>query len=92
MPYIEPNLRTAIDEVIDDLMEADCNEGQLNYIISRICHKYVLQFPPSIRNYSVLNRVVGVLECSKQEFIRTVLSPYEITKMNENGSISELDT
>ncbi len=89
MPYIVPEKRYLMKEIINCLFSIDRDAGQLNYIISRICHKYILQ--ASKVNYSLLNEVIGVLECAKQELLRTVIGPYEENKRLENGPVSELD-
>lgn len=91
MPYIDPIYRSRIDEIVDELFEVSYTEGDLNYTITKMCHKFALQFPKTTRGYSILNAVVGVLECAKQEFVRVVLGPYEDKKRIENGSVSELD-
>jgi len=41
-------------------------------------------------NYGNLNGVMGVLECSKQELCRTVISKYEDFKIQTNGDIEIL--
>lgn len=65
------------------------NEGELNYAITRLCHDYIRSKKgPS---YAVLNSVHGVLHCADLELYRTVTAPYEDTKREANGSVSELD-
>lgn len=85
MPYIkqagrvrlEPNLYAVWKNVPADA-------GELNYFISRIVDTYV---QVKGKNYAVLNEVIGVLECVKQEYYRRIAAPYEDTKIAENGDV-----
>ena len=88
MPYIKPVERVELDGWIKPLVKDIESEGQLNYVISKIIHGYLSG--RSVR-YGTLNGVMGVLECAKQEFYRTVVVPYEKIKKAENGPVSELD-
>jgi hypothetical protein len=63
-------------------------EGDLNYCISSLIHKYILENKLS---YATINTVVGVLECAKLEAYRQIAAPYENQKKLENGNISKLD-
>lgn len=92
MPYIIPERRKELDEAIDALSQLlieYSDVGDYNYTITRLVHEYIRD--NGIR-YKNLNDVVGILECAKQEFIRTVVSPYEQKKLVENSSVSELDS
>lgn len=80
MPYIKPEDRKKFN--LDSLNPESA--GELNYIISELCGRYVHAKGLS---YSVGNEVVGALECAKQEFYRRVLVPYEEIKMAENGDV-----
>lgn len=62
--------------------------GELNYVISKAVHDYASR---KGLTYSVCNEVMGVLDCAKAEFYRTVVAPYEDKKRLENGPVSELD-
>ena len=42
--------------------------------------------------YTVLNEVIGMLECAKLELYRQVAVPYEDKKKRNNGAVSELDS
>lgn len=68
--------------------------GELNYVITKICHNYLLtsgDLGYGELKYKNLNEVIGVLECAKQELYRQVVAPYEDIKKKENGNISILD-
>lgn len=83
MPYIKPQDRDAV--ISDQIPET---AGELNYLITKMCHEH-LKFHGV--NYRNINAVIGVLECAKASLIETVLIPYEKIKMKGNGNISELD-
>ena len=89
MPYIKKEQRDELqDELISLLKEMKFEEGEMNYIITFLLHEFVIQ---NGLCYKTLNSAVGILECSKEEFVRRVVSPYEDLKIMQNGSISELD-
>ncbi len=83
MPYIAPERRAVlVTSVTPDSV------GELNFAISHLVHRYIAVDPLS---YTLLNAVIGVLDCAKMELYRTVASPYEDGKRRENGSVSDLD-
>lgn len=86
MPYIEQKNRPSIDVQVDKLSEIIADEGQLNYAIFSLCKRKVQDWKLS---YNTLNRIVGVFECCKAEFIRRIVSPYEDLKINQNGDVGE---
>ena len=91
MPYITQEQRDRIDFEIDALSKKlvrETNIGEYNYAITKLLHNYIKEVGLKYRH---LNNVVGVLECAKAEFIRTVVSPYEQNKLNQNNSVSDLD-
>lgn len=87
MPYIKPELREVWDVAILSLAYVS-STGDLNYIITKICHQYIQSFG---LEYKSINEVIGVLECAKLELYRMIAAPYEDGKRKETGSISELD-
>jgi hypothetical protein len=89
MPYINKESREQYKAWLDQMPACIC-AGNLNYLISMICHKFVLKAPKI--DYALLNLVVGVLDSAKAEFQRVVVAPYEERKIEQNGPISELDT
>ena len=38
-------------------------------------------------NYTLLNAIIGALECNKQEVYRKILAPYEDSKEAVNGKV-----
>jgi hypothetical protein len=86
MPYINPERRNKITNV--DIGDCDLTAGDLNYMITRLCHQDIMV--KGLR-YAILNEVVGVLECAKAELLRVVAGKYEDQKRRENGAVSDLD-
>jgi hypothetical protein len=84
MPYINKYGRS---EIVNNKIYPT-SVGDLNFKISEICHKYIMNKGLC---YATLNEVIGVLECAKQELYRQVAASYEDKKKKENGSVSELD-
>lgn len=85
MPYIkDEQIRGALWS--GELYPA--NAGELNYLITCLCHRYI--HDKGLR-YDNINEVIGVLSCAKAEFYRMVAAKYEDQKRLANGSVSELD-
>lgn len=90
MPYIDTKSRLRIEycakekNAIKLLSDAIQTEGDLNYIITRLCHEFIVKVG---KKYATLNTIIGVLECAKQEFYRRIISPYENKKIDENGDV-----
>lgn len=87
MPYIKQEQRPAVDSKLEPLIEylkslpVDAQDGHMNYLITRMLKDiYPLK-------YYDCNRAMGMLECVKQEFYRTVVGPYEDIKIIENGDV-----
>lgn len=94
MPYIKKELRYKFDGKIDELnktIEMETNDhtkrGTYNYCITRLVHNYIKY---SGISYNTLSNITGILTDVKKEFERTIVSPYEDTKRNENGKIGIL--
>jgi hypothetical protein len=85
MPYIKPEKRKVFKKPLGDMLAFINDEGDLNYVISKLCLKYLRMKEPT--SYALLNEIVGVLESAKLEFYRRRVLPYEDVKINENGDI-----
>ena len=83
MPYIKKERR---DDFLDCIVLSDKIEspGELNYVITSVVKSYLDR--KGIK-YDTINEVVGVLECAKLELYRRISSPYEDTKIKENGDV-----
>jgi len=91
MPYILQHKRDLLDPKINQLHkalvdlrlddESDVTEGNLNYIFTRLLRMCYGD------SYSEINDAMGVLECTKQEYYRTIAAPAENQKQFENGDV-----
>ncbi len=88
MPYITKDRRDEMYETFVDflsvLQEMNWEEGDMNYVINVMC-KHALRHHG--RSYKNLNRLVGMLESAKAEFIRREMNPYEDSKIEINGDV-----
>ena len=84
MPYIHQSDRTFFDEKISFKNNAIQTPGELNYFLTRIVDHYISTHGKS---YSTINEAIGVLECAKLELYRRIASPYEDSKIKENGDV-----
>ena len=90
MPYIRQDKREPIDESLKISLNNAWyhNAGSLNYLITRLFHRHIVQRG---LKYEVINELIGVLECCKLELYRMIAAKYEDKKRLENGPVSELD-
>lgn len=83
MPYITQERREALDPLVRSLDASIHTEGELHYVITRLCQRWLR----GIRSYAGYNAVIGVLECAKQEFYRRAVALYEDEKRGLNGDV-----
>lgn len=62
--------------------------GDLNYLITAICHEYIRAKGMS---YQSFNDIMGVLRGVDVELYRTVIGPYEEVKRIQNGRVSDIE-
>ncbi len=81
MPYITQKERNSLA-----YFDHACPEtvGQLNYLITRLCNRYLNYKKESYQTY---NDILGVLEAAKHELYRRKIAEYENKKIEENGEI-----
>ncbi len=88
MPYIKPERRTELDELIEGIQEelgvVDW-EGDLNYVITRL----IGGLWTKEKRYFTIARICGVLVNVKDEFYRRVAVPYEDKAVQKNGDVPE---
>lgn len=84
MPYIKQLQRQKFKEALTHLTEKISDEGELNYLISSICHIYLGEH--GIR-YCHFNSVLGALEAAKFELYRQHIALYEDLKASQNGTL-----
>lgn len=81
MPYIKQARRTILRRTGVEIARTP---GELNYQITSLINDYL---GTTGVDYSMLNQVIGVLECAKLELYRRVAAPYEDMKWAENGDV-----
>ena len=97
MPYIKQEDRDRFNKlltpkdylygdicIMDLLSKQITTDGELNYVVSKLLHNLI---ETRGKNYQHLNNLIGVLECIKQEFYRTIITEYEEIKRKENGDV-----
>ena len=91
MPYIKTGARVlydeAINEIIDTVRTNGNEDGDLNYIISRIVVGSLK--PATGWKYAIMARVIAVFECAKLEAYRRLAADYENKAIGKNGDIEE---
>jgi hypothetical protein len=97
MPYIAPELRGRLDNLIDDIWYIcqdkeyqDKIDGVANYIISRLASA-LLDPKPLDWDYASKARVIGLFECAKIEAYRRHLETYEDSAILKNNDIQEYE-
>ena len=83
MPYIKKEDRIKLNK-----SNISNNSGELNFQITMLINSYLERKGV---NYTSLNEVIGVLECSKLEIYRRLAAKYEDKKISENGDVYSLD-
>lgn len=79
MPYIKQEDRLAVPDMIPE------TPGELNYLFTKLILEYIDE--RGGMSYTVVNEVVGVLECAKLELYRRLAAPYEDEKIELNGDV-----
>ncbi len=91
MPYIDQHRREALAAPIFklqyELERLGFEEGDLNYVISRLVGFYFQQR----RRYFTIARIRGVLANVAEEFYRRMAAPYEDAAIRKNGDIPEYE-
>lgn len=89
MPYINEAAREKIQSGDDISFLAPETPGELNYCVVELLNAYIDASGEEV-GYSLFNEIMGVLECTKEEFYRRMVAPYEDIKLEENGEVYSL--
>lgn len=85
MPYIKQKDREKFGSFLNEIFKQEISSaGELNYLLTRLVHKYIEQNPESYQKY---NDAIGALEGAKLELYRRHISNYEDRKIIENGDV-----
>jgi len=99
MPYIDQSRRDLLEPGIKNIADVLANlnnpddegnlvAGDLNYLITRLCHEYLRV---KGKSYQSFNDIMGALNGSNQELYRTIFGPYEEYKRITNGRVSDME-
>ena len=78
MPYIKESIRDTVKN------DTAFSAGELNYQVTCLLEKYRDLHGDG---YDTFNDIIGALDCTKMEFYRRVVVPYEDEKLKENGDV-----
>jgi len=81
MPYVKPERRHKLDNIVSQMAEHLKLDGDLNYVLFAYCRRHV---KPSYNNYK---NFIGELNEAVAEIRRRMLAPYEDEKIKENGDV-----
>lgn len=85
MPYISPPRREAFAQLRNAVKSTRLDTvGELEYLFCYLADLYVGQH---IKNFELLNGVVGAFESGKMEFYRKMVAGYEDGKETANGTV-----
>ena len=82
MPYIEPELRDELDELVEQMGATLSFDGDLNFLLFALCKRHV---SPSYNNYK---NFIGELSECVAEIRRRLLASYEDEKISSNGDVN----
>lgn len=82
MPYIPKADR---EKVLNEMQPKTV--GELNYLMTMLCSRFLDNTVPGKRSYQDYNNVIGALESCKLEMYHKVVRPYEEDKIDENGDV-----
>lgn len=84
MPYIPEADKSRLDPDFGTDRSEPITVGELTYLVTKVCVDYAEQRGES---FATFGQVIAALECSKLEFYRRALAPYEDIKCGENGDV-----
>jgi len=76
--------------MIDQLPLADMVAGDMNYCVTRLCHNILRGFDAGILRQAATEDVLYTLSCVIREYYDGIIGPYEDTKIEANGPVSEI--
>jgi hypothetical protein len=98
MPFIDEARRDIFDDDIDLIIQNIDSmgniKGDVNYVITKIVHEWVLRKAfrdKSKLNYATKSQGYDVLAEATAEYYRTVMGLHEDKAIKKNGPISQLD-
>jgi len=87
MPYIHESRRGKLDLYLTMIDEACTDVGSYVYCMTRIATMLGRPGQWEELSFRRLNEAIGALECTKLEFYRRMVAPYEDKRCEENGDV-----
>jgi len=87
MPYIDSESR---EHFLSLGIPVPRNGGELQYLIAEMIQLMLTNRETPVR-YQALEEVMGALDGAQQEFYRQVVSVYEDYKIEQNGSVYDVE-
>lgn len=84
MPYIKPDRRRIIEELLEIVGSSLEEKGELTYCIYKLGIEYLKHHR---KNYQNISDCIGAMNDSAEEFRRRKLFEYEDKKIDRNGDI-----
>lgn len=85
MPYLKKEERSYYNDLIAQIeRHSITSPGELNFLVTLLIKQ---SMKDKTINYSLLNGIVGALDCAKEEFRRRILNPYEDSKIISNSDV-----
>jgi len=85
MPYIQKFKKDILSRKIKNLMKDHMDTpGEVTFAI----YKIILEYSKKNPCYSTFAICTGILDCTKLEFYRKIVAPYEEKKIKENGDVT----
>jgi tRNA1(Val) A37 N6-methylase TrmN6 len=84
MPYIKSNVKEEMRDAIHELFRFIKTKGELNYVICELVGKLIFEENLS---YKKISEWIDAVHDAEEELRRRILTPYEVTKMIENGDV-----
>ena len=88
MPYIKDKRKPVFESGIMDIAKNIETIGEMNYVVTCLCHEYINKHGLSYDNLDALD---GMLGCAGKELYRRVTGLYEDVKIVENGDVMRLN-
>jgi len=88
MPYINLEARSHFEHIG---IPVPRNGGELQYLIAEMIYQMLVDQEQPVR-YADLESVMGALAGAQQEFYREVVAVYEEYKLQENGSVYDVES
>lgn len=85
MPYIKDKYKHEMSDAIENLQMHIQSKGDLNYAICELVGRLIIDVEKL--SYTQMSEWIDAVHDAETELRRRILTPYEVTKMLENGDV-----